>query len=89
MVLTGLDFCFIYLYIYIYIYIFHFNYCYVYVNVEMMTRLKIATLNVRGMNQDLKRKSLFKWANNQHIDILCLQETVLTKPNVTKFLEDW
>ena len=54
-----------------------------------MTRLKIATLNVRGMNQDLKQKSLFKWAHNQHIDILCLQETFLTKSNVTKLNEDW
>ena len=42
------------------------------------------------MNQVIKRKSIFKWAiNNQHIDFPCLQESFLTKSNVTKFNEDW
>ena len=40
-------------------------------------KLKIATLNVRGLRNGKKRKTLFYQLKQQKIDILCLQETHL------------
>ena len=42
----------------------------------MDTRLKIASLNVRGMNNPIKRSAIHDWMCREDIDILCLQETV-------------
>ena len=43
--------------------------------------LKIATLNVRGLRDEQKCKSLISWYNSQRIDILCLQETYISNEN--------
>lgn len=37
--------------------------------------LKILSLNVRGLNNNCKRLSLFHWIEQKKIDIICLQET--------------
>ena len=43
--------------------------------------LKIATLNVSGLHDEQKCKSLISWFNSQRIDILCLQETYISNEN--------
>ena len=37
--------------------------------------LKLLTLNVRGLNKNAKRLTLFHWLQENNIDIACLQET--------------
>ena len=43
-----------------------------------MFKLRLATLNVRGIRNKNKRRSIFQWARDKQIDILCLQETHIT-----------
>ena len=45
--------------------------------------LKIASLNVRGMNSAIKRLAVYDWTRRQNIDILCLQETFIAEPDST------
>ncbi len=52
-------------------------------------KLKIATLNVRGLRNNIKRKSVLRWAKDHKIDILCLQETYCTDELVNTFNKDW
>ena len=51
--------------------------------------MKIASINVRGLNQRSKRLTLLKWAKDKNIDILCLQETFCTPENIEIFNNDW
>ena len=37
--------------------------------------LRIATFNIRGINEITKRQQLDRWVEQKHIDILLLQET--------------
>ena len=55
----------------------------------MINKLKVATLNVRGLNENIKRNVLFTWALEENISVLCLQETFLTDDSVGKFDNDW
>ena len=41
----------------------------------MAKNLKLNTLNVRGLGQDLKRKTLASWLSDNHRGVLYLQET--------------
>ena len=43
----------------------------------MDTKLIIASLNFRGMNNPVKRSTVYSWMRRQYIDILRLQETYL------------
>ena len=47
----------------------------------------IPSLNVRGLNNNSKRKKVFKWCENY--DIVCLQETFCTKEKIAEFDKDW
>ena len=38
-------------------------------------KLKIISLNVKGMNKEQKRRKLIKWLHQEHYDIILLQET--------------
>ncbi len=40
-----------------------------------MENLNIASINVRGLNNEIKRSRLFTWLKDKKIDIACLQET--------------
>ena len=51
--------------------------------------MKVVSVNVRGLNSQAKRKTLFTWAEQQKIDILCLQETFCTETRINSFNEDW
>ena len=46
---------------------------------DSLAKLKIATLNVRGLNNDQKRKTILKWCKDKNIDIACFQESFLTE----------
>ena len=43
--------------------------------------LQIATLNVQGMTNRMKRQQIADWMIRENIDILCLQETYATAEN--------
>ena len=45
----------------------------------MANNLVISTLNVRGINDPLKRHILCSWMKTNHVDILALQETYLAQ----------
>ena len=52
-----------------------------------MTGLKVASLNTRGLNNKLKRKSIFNICKNN--DITCLQETYITDEKIDTWSKDW
>ena len=49
--------------------------------------LQIATLNVQGMTNRMKRQQIADWMIRKNIDILCLQETYATAENSTSQLQ--
>jgi len=55
----------------------------------MSDKLKCATLNVRGLNDKVKRDKVFRWIKSQNIDITFVQETFCTEDFVTLFDSCW
>jgi exonuclease III len=51
--------------------------------------LSCITINVRGLNDISKRKSLFYWLQDKKVDIILLQETYVTKDTLSMFDRDW
>lgn len=51
--------------------------------------MNIATINVRGINNPIKRKTIFHWLENKKFDIICLQETFCTQNSLEKITNDW
>ncbi len=51
--------------------------------------MNIATINVRGINNPIKRKTIFHWLENKKFDIICLQETFCTRNSLEKITNDW
>ena len=51
--------------------------------------LSICTYNVRGLNNDIKRNSVFKWARRKQFDILMLQETYSSREIENKWSNEW
>ena len=49
--------------------------------------LRLASINVRGLNKTLKRKSIFNYCNNFHI--ICLQETHIVKQTAEQWKREW
>ena len=54
-----------------------------------MTTFNIATLNVNGLNDDIKVKSLFNTLQTLNCDIIALQETHITLNNIEKIKKAW
>ena len=54
-----------------------------------MTKLKICTLNTRGINEIKKRRDLFDWLRRKKIDICFLQETHSTPESESKWEAEW
>ena len=52
-------------------------------------KLRIASLNVRGIKNPEKRIKLFKWFKLKNYDIVCLQETFVTKDIIDNINKDW
>ena len=57
------------------------SFLYLQISPTMDTKLIIASLNVRGMNNPVKRSIAYSWMRRQNIDILRLQETYLQEPD--------
>ena len=53
------------------------------------SRLRVTTLNVRGLVSKYKREKLFLWLENNNNDIICIQETHCTKAKLEYFKESW
>ena len=49
--------------------------------------LKIATVNSRGLNRQLKRRSIFK--NMSTYGIICVQETFMTENKAAEWEREW
>ena len=56
---------------------------------ELKNNLSICSLNVRGLNKEIKRNSVFKWARKKQFDILMLQETYSCSDNEVKWKNEW
>ena len=54
-----------------------------------MTSLIIESINCRGIRDRKKRTDIFLKAKEDHINILCLQETHLKKEDLNTIVEDW
>ena len=53
---------------------------------NMNLNLSFATLNVRGINNKNKRRSLYQWIKSHNIDVIVLQETYCTQKIVYQTL---
>lgn len=49
----------------------------------------LLSLNVRGLNNEIKRKALFDWLRNQSAQIIFLQETYSTQALESKWEQEW
>ena len=54
-----------------------------------MDKLRISSLNVRGLKNKLKRISLFNYLKSQRFDIVCLQESHITKNDISSWQKQW
>ena len=54
-----------------------------------MSKLEIASLNVRGLQDHNKRKRIFQTFRNLKFDIILLQETHSTDEDVVLWKKDW
>ena len=50
---------------------------------------KVGSLNVRGINDDVKRKGIFDWAHEKKFDIVMLQECYCCKDVEAKWVDEW
>ena len=53
------------------------------------TDLKIASINIWGLSNELKRRKLYLWLEEKKFDIVFLQETHCTNDDILKFNEGW
>ena len=54
-----------------------------------MNKLKIISLNARGLKNKTKRRSIFKYLKSQQIDIACIQEAHITKNDKALWEKEW
>ena len=54
-----------------------------------MSKLEIASLNVRGLQDNNKRKRIFQTFHNSKLDVILLQETHSTDEDVILWKKDW
>ena len=54
-----------------------------------MTAIKILSLNVRGLRNQVKRRALFLYLKNQKADFCCLQETFSLKEDEIPWASEW
>ena len=58
-------------------------------NISQGIKLKICSLNVRGIRGSQKRKKLIQWMRENKFDIVCLQETFLTAEVLETLQREW
>ena len=54
-----------------------------------MLRAQLLSLNVKGLSNKLKRKSVFMWLKNKPADIIFLQETHGVKSQENNWKKEW
>ena len=59
------------------------------ITVSSMGDLVLATVNAIGLKQNMKRLAMFPYFKQQHYDIICLQETHLTKQDIPIWEKQW
>ena len=52
-------------------------------------KLKILSLNVRGLRNQIKRRAVFAYLKRQKADIFCLQETYSNKLDESVWPAEW
>ena len=55
----------------------------------MIDDIHVASLNVRGLHDNKKRKEMFNFLRKQNFDIICLQETHTTPDDETLWKMQW
>ena len=58
-------------------------------NISQGIKLKICSLNVRGIRGSHKRKQLFQWLRENKFDIICLQETFFNADILETIQREW
>jgi exodeoxyribonuclease-3 len=53
------------------------------------TKLKICSINVWGLHDDIKRRKMYLWLEENRFDVTYLQETHFTKGDIEKFNNGW
>ena len=51
--------------------------------------LKFISFNVRGLNNSIKRRKIFKWLHKQTADCYFLQESFSTKQTIDIWESEW
>ena len=51
--------------------------------------VKLLSLNVRGLNKSIKRRSIFRWLHNQKLQFAFLQETYSSKSYAHIWEAEW
>ena len=59
------------------------------VNGPMANTLCVGTLNVRGINNKLKRRVLYNYLRKHKIDVACLQETYINNNTIHDIQKEW
>ena len=54
-----------------------------------MTELSIASINVKGLGNNRKRREVFNWLRNKRQSIYFLQEAHCTEQNVDLWRSEW
>lgn len=54
-----------------------------------MAELKIASMNVRGIGNNNKRRETFNWLRNKQQSIIFLQEVHCTEATIDKWKSEW
>ena len=54
-----------------------------------MERIKILSLNVKGLRDPVKRKAIFRWVKKQNSDITFLQETYSLESEINMLKNEW
>ena len=56
---------------------------------EKAESLRFASLNVRGINNFRKRRSVFAWCKKQKVDLIFLQKTHSTENHESQWMKEW
>ena len=57
--------------------------------IEALFDFSVGSLNVRGLNNDIKRKAVFEWAKKKSFDVLMLQECYCDEVSSSKWSHEW
>ena len=51
--------------------------------------ISIATININGLRNDKKRRTLFDWLINKNINAICVQDTYCTYTEIESWHNLW